>query len=230
VSKVVGVIGGMGPAATAHFMQELVDASPAERDQDHIRVVIDSNGSVPDRVAAILHGGPSPGPVLADMARRLEGYGAELLVMPCNTAHVWEDDIRNAITVPFLSIIGATVDSSLAHSATVRRVGLLATSGCLTAGLYQSAYSAAGLETVELPAARLPAFMDSIASVKGGRPPQAAVAQVEEDAAYLVASGAEVIVAACTEVPLLLAGRAMPVPLVSSTSALAMAVVAAATL
>jgi len=220
----------MGPAATAHFMQELVDATPAQRDQDHIRVVIDSNGAVPDRVDALLRGGPSPGPVLADMARRLEGYGAELLVMPCNTAHAWEVHIRNAVAIPFLSIVTATVDYSRAHYPTVRRVGLLATSGCLTAGMYQSAYAAGGLETLELPAARLPAFMDSITSMKGGGPLGRAVAQVEEDAAYLVASGAEVIVAACTEVPLLLAGRAMPVPLVSSTSALAMAAVAVAKL
>ena len=89
MSRPVGVIGGMGPAATVHFMGRVLALNPARSDQDHVRLIVDNNGAVPDRNAAIRGEGPSPGPVLAAMARGLQAAGARVLVMPCNTAHAF---------------------------------------------------------------------------------------------------------------------------------------------
>ncbi len=225
MSRTVGVIGGMGPAATALVVRERVAATPARRDQDHLRVLIDSNPAVPDRVEAILHGGPSPAPVLAEMARGLEAQGAELLVMPCNTAHAWEDDVRGAVRIPFISIVTATVDAAQASQPPALRIGVLATTGCLRAGLYQAACGARGLEAVVLPSDRLPGFMSAIATAKGPGVTEAAVAQVRSDVDALADAGADLVLAACTEVPWLLDGVDTPVPVISSSAALARATV-----
>ena len=82
VSKTVGVLGGMGPAATLDFFQRVLASSGATRDSEHVRLIIDCNPFVPDRNAAVAGTGPSSGPALADMAQGLERAGAELLVMP----------------------------------------------------------------------------------------------------------------------------------------------------
>lgn len=120
MSRVVGVIGGMGPAATLDFYAKLIAATPATREQDHLRVLIDSNPGVPDRNLALAGGAPSPeaapGPVLADMARGLERAGADLLVMACNTAHAFEADIRRAVAIPFVSIITETADAEIGRA------------------------------------------------------------------------------------------------------------------
>src|SRR4051812_27943024 len=100
--QIVGVLGGMGPAATVDFLRRVVAATPATRDQDHLRLLVDSNPAVPDRTAALLGAGPDPTPVLVAMARGLEAQGADLLVMPCNTASAFADGVQRAVTVPLL--------------------------------------------------------------------------------------------------------------------------------
>ncbi len=108
-SKTVGVLGGMGPAATLDFFQRVLNASNATRDSEHIRLIIDCNPFVPDRNASIAGTGSSSGPALAEMACGLKRAGANLLVMPCNTAHAFLDDIRAATQLPITSIIDVTV-------------------------------------------------------------------------------------------------------------------------
>src|SRR5690348_7801651 len=104
-SLVIGVLGGMGPRATVDFYSKLIAATPAECEQDHLRVHIDSNPQIPDRSEALAGRGESPGTVLAAMAAGLERAGADFLVMPCNTAHAFEPEIRAAVNVPFVSMI-----------------------------------------------------------------------------------------------------------------------------
>ena len=111
-SLLVGVLGGMGPEATVDFMSKLISFTPGDDDQDHIRLLVDQNPTVPNRQDALLRGGISPGPVLADMARGLEAGGCAFLVMPCNTAHAFQDDIKAAVDIPFVSIIDATLDAA----------------------------------------------------------------------------------------------------------------------
>ncbi|MDP8916544.1 MAG: amino acid racemase, partial [Pseudomonadota bacterium] len=144
----VGVMGGLGPAATLDFFAKVLRATQAVRDQDHLRLLIDNNPAVPNRNEAAAGRGPSPGPALADMARGLERAGADFLVMVCNAAHGWEGEIREATTLPFVSLIGETVAAARRLRPDLRAVGVLASSGCHDAGLYEAAFAADGVRVL----------------------------------------------------------------------------------
>src|SRR5215217_5751504 len=118
--KTLGVLGGMGPAATLDFLAKLQAATPAVRDQDHLRVLIDINPQVPDRNT----GEADPGPVLADMARGLVAQGAQVLAIACNTAHAFADKVRSA-GVPLIDMIEVACEA--ARDAGARRVAVLGT-------------------------------------------------------------------------------------------------------
>ena len=148
--KTAGVLGGMGPEATVDFMAKVIALTDANRDQDHVRMLVNHNPHVPNRQDAILGDGEDPGPVLAAMAKQLEASGADFLVIPCNTAYVFEDAILAATHVPLISIIGVSIAAAQEAAPGAERIGLLATDGCLQSGIYQSGFEAAGL-TPELP-------------------------------------------------------------------------------
>jgi len=224
--KIVGVIGGMGPAATVHFMARVMALTPAKRDQDHVRLIVDNNGGVLDRNVAIRGQGPSPGPALADMARGLERAGAELLVMPCNTAHAFADEVRAATPLPFIDLIETACDETLAGSPA--SVGVLAADGCLEAGLYQRAFARREVQ-VRLCAPDAQArFMDLLYRIKSGDLGEDVRGRMRGLAEELLAAGPQVIVAGCTEVPLVLGPADLATPLIDSLDALARATIAAA--
>ena len=112
MTKTVGIIGGMGPAATCDLMEKIIALTKAARDQDHLHVLTDVNTAIPDRTAAILHGGPDPVPEMRKSARRLVSAGAELLLMPCNTAHYFYDDLAASVPVPVLHMPRLTAAKS----------------------------------------------------------------------------------------------------------------------
>lgn len=217
--KTIGVIGGMGPAATADFFAKLLAATGAERDQDHLRILIDSNPRVPDRNAAIAGIGPSPGPHLAESARGLERAGADFLVIACNTAHAFQADIEAAVSIPLLSMIDATVDAAVAEGA--QRVGVLAADGCRRARLYHNAFAERGVEALFLPDEAQRDFMALLYRIKSGDVGDDVRRRMAGMALSLNARGAQAVVAACTEVPLVLSSDTLATPVVSSTDALA---------
>ncbi|NEX92127.1 amino acid racemase [Caulobacter sp. 17J65-9] len=220
VRKTVGVLGGFGPAATVDFFDRVLKATPASRDQDHLRLIIDNNPLAPDRNAAIAGTGPSPGPALAAMAQGLERAGADFLVMPCNTAHAFQAEIEAATRLPFVSLISETVKATRAERPDARRVGVLATSGCLTAGLYPKAFAAEGVDTVVPEGELLERFMTLIYAIKAGDTGPAARAEMAAIGQALVDQGAQALIAGCTEVPLVLGAHDAAVPLISSTDVL----------
>lgn len=220
-SKTVGVLGGMGPEATVDFMAKVIALTDADSDQDHVRMLVDHNPQVPNRQDAILRDGEDPGPVLADMAADLEASGADFLVIPCNTAYVFEDAILAATHVPLISIVGVSIAAAAERAPGAGRIGLLATDGCLQSGIYQAGFEAAGL-AAELPTAEeLQQFMALVKRVKAGKQTEATGRAMAELAEALVTRGAGAIIAGCTEIPLVLDESAVSVPLVSSTDALA---------
>ena len=147
----IGVIGGMGPAATADFLARLVVGVGAARDSDHPRVFIDSNPCVPDRNAARSGQGPSPGPALAAMARGLVAQGAEILVMPCNAAHGWADAVIAATPARFVSMVDAAVAAAVVAvaAACARQVGIIAVGATLDARLYHDRLATEGIAVIE---------------------------------------------------------------------------------
>ena len=227
-TKTVGVLGGMGPAATLDFFARVLAASNAKQDCDHIRLIIDCNPHVPDRNAAVAGKGPSPAPALIAMARGLQAAGAELLVMPCNTAHAVFDEIKAATDLPTISIVEVTVDAAHNARPQPRRVGLLATSGCVDANLYQDALAKLGIEALVPQHAARERFMQILARIKSGDVGAGAKAEMIAVAQTLIDAGAQAIIAGCTEVPLVLAPRDISVPFVNSTDCLVAATIAAA--
>lgn len=223
---VIGVLGGMGPAATADFYAKIVQATPAERDQDHPRTLIWSDPSIPDRTGALIASGPHPGPQLAAGARMLERSGADVIAVPCNTAHAFLPEIRAAVEVPVLDMVLETRDRVLEMLAPGGRAGLLATHGTIRARLYEQAFAQRGEPLLVPSGEQQERVMEAIRQVKGD-PESAAAAQTLCSAvADLAERGAGVVIAGCTEIPVALAGAVgLAAPVVDSTEVLAQTVV-----
>ena len=216
--KTLGILGGMGPVATVAFMARVQALTPARRDEDHLRMLVDLNPQVPNR-----HTSPdAAGATLGEMAVRLREAGAQVLAMPCNTAHAHADAIR-AAGLPFIDMIAATVEAVTATGAT--RIGVLATPG--GEALYAEALRASGLEIARLEGADREAFMAAVFAVKAGDDGEGPRGEMRRLAAALVRAGAGAVVAGCTEVPLLLVADDVRVPLVDSAEVLAAACVRA---
>jgi aspartate racemase len=226
--NVVGVIGGMGPDATVDFMSRVLRETPAEVDQDHVRMVVEHNPRIPSRQSAMRGDGENPGPVIAAMAVRLEAAGADFLVMPCNAAHAWQSDIEAATDIPFVSIIDESVRSALNRSGDESAVGLMTTPGCFAAGLYQQALMDAGRPVVIQTPEELAETMSLVERIKGGDQSEKVAAALQKLAARLIERGAKVMIAACTELPLVLNESMFDVAFVSSTDVLAKETVALA--
>ena len=227
--RVVGVLGGMGPLATADLYRKIIEATPAERDQDHLHVIIDADPSVPDRTAALLRGGEDPTPWLIAGANRLAAAGADFIVVPCNTAHAFLPRVQPEVSVPFVSMIEATGREVARIVPADSAVGILATSGTVTAGLYQGVLERAGFHPLVPDAGGQAEVEAAIALVKSGRAGAEATRRAAGVAATLVARGASALLAACTELPIILHQEDVTVPLVDPTAALARAAVGTAT-
>jgi aspartate racemase len=194
----VGILGGMGPEATVLLMQKIIDATPAQGDADHIPLIVDQNPQVPSRLRHLMDGrGDDPGPVLAEMARRLEQAGALALAMPCNTAHHYAQSIRTAVNIPLIDMVSLSVG----HAATLvgpdRNLGILASPAVRRVGLFDGICKAAGLTPVY--AADDDAMLANIRRIKSeGVTPAARVALITASSNVLD-QGARVQMVACTE-------------------------------
>lgn len=228
MGKTVGILGGMGPAATVDLFDAIVRCTPARTDQEHLHILVNNDPSIPDRTAAILYGGPDPRPRLIAAAQLLQRMGAELIAMPCNTAHYYWADVQAAISVPLLNMIAETAQAVASLPQRVGRVGILGTSATLCTGLYQDALRSLGLVPVEPDDHEIAQAMAAIFGIKAGQDRQHAKALLTEAGCGLIGRGAQALLLGCTEIPLVLHDGDLPVPLVSSTRTLAEAVVRAA--
>ena len=220
--KLVGVIGGMGPDATVDFMAKVIAMTPAHSDQEHVRMLVAHNPRIPSRQHAMQGSGEDPGPAIAATARQLEKAGADFLVMPCNAAHGWRDDVIAATSIPFISIIEESASAAIHADLEGGPVGILTTPACFSAGLYQHELAARQREIVMQSPEELAETMSLIDRIKAGDQSEQVTEGLLELSEQLVTRGAAVIIAACTELPLVLEQSMFDVPLVSSTDALAM--------
>ncbi len=217
-TKTVGVIGGLGPFATLDFFDRILKRTKALHEQDHLRLIIDNNTKIPDRNAFARGEGPSPAPALAAAARGLQTAGADFIVMACNTTHAYEAQIRAAISVPFISIIEET--ARVVAELRPERAGVLAVDACLAANLYQDALKKSGVTPVLLNADSQRTFMELVYRLKFGDTGDTVRRSMATLAKKLEAQGAEVIIAGCTEVPLVLTDEEVDAELVNSTDVL----------
>ena len=225
-TKTIGVLGGMGPAATADFFQKLIQATPAQSDQDHLKVLIFSNPHIPDRTAAIRGEGPDPLPALVATAKALIRAGADFLTMPCVTAHHFYDGLQTAIDVPLLHLVRETAAAAADANPAARRFGLLATSGTLQSRMFERKFEPHGLAILTCePAIQASCVMEAIYAVKQGQSLDRPRRLIREAAAHLQDRGAEAIIAGCTEIPLILRDGDLPVPVLDPSWILAQAAV-----
>lgn len=217
----IGVLGGMGPAATILFQQRVLAAVAARDDSGHVPLLVDMNPQVPSRIAHLIEGtGRDPGPTLAAMARRLEAAGAAALAMPCNTAHHYAPTIRSAVDIPFLDMIDLTAEALHARAGSDAVAGMLASPATQGAGVFE----AAGLTTLwpEDPAPMLAA----IRLIKGPPPWDEAERVVTRAARDLTARGADALIVGCSEFSLVADAAHVGSPVIDSLDCLVRKVVA----
>lgn len=206
-SRLVGILGGMGPAATADFYAKLIELTPATTDQEHLRVVIWADPTVPSRQEALLSGGTDPTPWLNAGTDQLQRCGADIIVVPCNTVHGYLPAVMDSRDVEFISIIETTI-ASIPATGTGEPIGLLATDGALASGIYQDALTAAGYQ-VSLPSSeQQQTLMRLVHEVKAGLEGSALRTDLAAVTDSLRTQGVRVAIAGCTELSTLLDGQA----------------------
>ncbi len=223
--KRLGIIGGMGPMATIDLYKKITELTPAGRDQDHIHIIIDSYPQIEDRTAHIVNGEKSPLPRLLESARRLEAAGAEALLMPCNTAHYFAPDIEREVKTPLIHIVRCTAEAIKNDYPNAKKIGLFATTGTKKAGVYDKILAEYGFETMRFPQALENDVMACIYDgVKAGKTEEYAplFQKCADEASSL---GADVMIAGCTEIPLLLPYIKSGAPFADATLELARAAV-----
>ena len=224
-TEIIGILGGMGPAATADFYAKLVSMTPGHSDQDHLRTVIWSDPTIPDRTEALLGNGPDPTPWLLNGSRILREAGATVIAIPSNTAHAFVPRIAAHAGQPIIHMIAEVARHLTTLDPAVHTAGLLATTGTVRAGLYQEWLQRHGIRLLlPDPTSRQDQVMAAIRAVKAGDQ-AAAAAPLADVAQQLSAQGAQAIIAGCTEVPLGLSTDAVDVPLIDPAVILAQALV-----
>lgn len=223
--KIIGILGGMGPEATIDLFTKIVKWTKVKKDQDHLRILIDNNPEIPDRTKAIQKRGPSPLPHLIRSAKVLEKAGADFIVIPCVTAHHYYEPLQKKIKIPVLHIVGETVKYTRTNLNTVRKIGLIATTGTVHTGLFQTAFDEIGI-TLVLPTPDIQKkwVMEAIYGKKGIKaigPSQGSKRLILEASRSLIDLGAQAILAGCTEVPLVLKERDLSVPVIDPLAILA---------
>ncbi|MBN1858376.1 amino acid racemase [Candidatus Bipolaricaulota bacterium] len=219
----VGVIGGMGPQATAEFYRRLVAMTPARGDDEHLHVLIDSDPSIPSRQDALAGRGKSPLARLIIVARRLESAGATCLAMPCNTAHAWYKELQEAVSIPIINMIEETVHVIRHTPSSPQELGVLATHGALHAELYEKAFGDGGPRLCVPDPEQCQEIMDAVAGVKAGS--LIGRRQVAAVARSMLDRGADAILVGCTEVSLLIQPDDVEAEVIDSMSVLARATV-----
>jgi aspartate racemase len=227
--KILGVLGGMGPLASAHFMVRLTLLTPARCDQDHIPTVLWSDPRVPDRTAARLANGPDPLPSLLRGIHGLRAAGCGAIAIPCNTAHGWYAQMADAAGVPIFHIVEAAAADLRALSISRGTIGVMGTAATLAMRLYQDHFEALGLACIEPDAHQMQHYVTpAIAAVKANRVTDA-FEPLARVANSLADRGAQAVVLGCTEIPLgIQAGpiERLTVPVVDTIDALARASIA----
>ncbi|WP_175774919.1 amino acid racemase [Burkholderia anthina] len=205
----IGVVGGVGPAATVDFLNKIVRNTPASRDQEHVKLLVEQNPQIPDRTENLVGTGADPTISLYATCKKLEDGDADVIAIPCNTAHAFVERIQPYLGIPIVNMLTVTVAYLRDTYPALREVGVLATSGTIESGVYKKALESQGLRQVAPTPALQARVMDAIYG-KHGVKAGFTTGQCEEDIGAaidaLIADGVSVIVLGCTELPLLLPG------------------------
>lgn len=201
MSITIGIMGGMGPLATVDLMKKIISHTPAIKDQDHLHVIADNFPKIPDRTTAIFGKGDDPTDYMIESARRLERAGADFILIACNTAHFFLENVRHATHIPIMNMPLETANYLNKHHFT--SVGLLGTDGTLKTQLYQQACAHHKIDVITPSENLQKNVMNAIYAVKAGKLSKGE-SELALAAEILINQGAEAIIAGCTEIPLVL--------------------------
>jgi aspartate racemase len=219
--KIIGILGGMGPEATADLFHRIIRATPVKRDQDHVRTIIYSDSKIPDRTPAVFGRGEDPVPEMLMAGKALEGAGADFLIIPCNTAHYFIARLREKLGIPVLHMIEMTAEMVGKELPQVKRAGLIASDGTLKSGIYDKFFNNVGVEILapsdEMQKEAMRAIYEYIktGNLEEGR---RLVMKISES---LMESGADMLICGCTEISLVLKDGDITVPVVDPLQVLA---------
>jgi aspartate racemase len=227
--KIIGILGGMGPEATLYFFQRIIKNTEALRDQDHLRVLIDNNPKISDRTPAILGQGESPLPMMIETAQNLERAGADFITIPCVSAHYFIEELRKEVAIPVISIIDEVAVEIQRRLPEIKRIGLIATTGIVRAGLFQDRLSEMGVEVLVPPGETQESLVMSAiygeSGIKAGFISSENKEKILKASNEMIERGAEGIIGGCTEVPLVVQQSDIEVPFFDSLDILALAAI-----
>ncbi|MBX5320378.1 MAG: amino acid racemase [Candidatus Bathyarchaeota archaeon] len=219
--KVIGILGGMGPEATAELFFRIIKETPAESDQDHPRIIVDNNPKIPDRTAAILGEGENPLPEMVKTAKNLERAGADFIVMPCVTAHYYYNDLRKGVKIPVLNMIELTAQTIREGFPNVKKVGFLGTTGTVKTKIFDNPLNRVGVKAVYPSDENQKRVMEAIYTyIKAGKILEGRKIVIEE-ANHLIDLGADAIICGCTEISLVLKDGDIAKPVIDPLQILA---------
>ncbi len=206
MSKIIGILGGMGPLATVDLFEKIVNLTPAQTDQEHIRILIDNNPKIPSRINAILNGEEDPLKELIRSARVLQAGGADFIIIPCHTAHYWIRPLQSALKIPVCNMIENTVSYLIHyHRHLLQHVLLFASTATIKKKLYQQAFSASGYQLIIPRPHEQEVVSAAITQVKASRiqtnPFLHSLDNILND--YIRNREIKAVLGGCTEIPLL---------------------------
>jgi len=202
----LGIMGGVGPSATVDLMKKIIQNTPAKKDQDHIKIVVEHNPQIPDRTANLVLHETDPTIAMFSTCKRLAAEGADAIAIPCNTAHAFVESIQEHLHIPIINMLTSTAEYLLQQYGKHLKVGLLATSGTLQSKVYHDVLIAFGFDVIIPDEQHQEFVMESIYGdygVKAGYERGASKEAILKGANYVIDHGADVIILGCTELPLL---------------------------
>lgn len=221
--KIIGIIGGMGPEATADLYFKIIKATKAKKDQDHFRVIIDSNVKIPDRTEAILGNGESPVKALIESGKILESSNVDVAVIPCITAHYFIKEIQKQLSYPILNALEEVHKYIIGNYPRVDKIGILATSGTIKTGLFEKYLGDMDI-IYPTPTAQTQKVMKAIYGengIKSGNKDNEPLALLKEVSNELIENGAEILISGCTEIGLALKPHHVSKPLIDPMEVIA---------
>lgn len=203
----IGVVGGVGPAATTDFMNKIIKNTPAKRDQEHIKLMVEHNPQIPDRTESLLSNGADPTVALYATCKKLEANDSSIIAIPCNTAHAFVERIQPYLGIPIVNMLFETIEYIKKFHEGLKKVGLLATSGTIKSCVYHDIILKAGLSVITPDDMHQGLVMQSIYGeygVKAGKTDGVCKVELLTALEHLVNRGAEIVLLGCTELPLLI--------------------------
>ncbi len=221
--RVIGILGGMGPEATWDLFGRILKLTPVKKDSDHHHIIIDSNSKIPDRTMAILKSGISPVNEMIATGKRLEKAGASFILMPCMTAHYFIEPVREALSIPVVNAFSLLQSYIYSLAVQPGTIAVLATSGSLSSGLYENYLSGYNLyiPPEDIQSTQVMDVIFGSDGIKVAGVTTHNVKRLSNMILHCKESGADIVIAGCTEIGLALKNQTMPLPVIDPLDLLA---------